>query len=290
MTASAITATNIRSGETVKVPAPGRIVSVTYDHATNWTCNLRDAKWERRTVTGIVMAHGSEWDVLDRRGHQPSMTVLTLTGETKHILFSRIVKATATRSVPATAREVLASIYKWEAKEGPKWDARIRELEKQRDAARAAAGADDVKKALATATGAMTEGAFQESVRARLSARIPSFGADGWTVSLWGHRLSVRREVDIQKYYRGPLAYLEYDNTMSLVPDAESTAEGQAVIRRHRRELPLRAKLEESLSLGDKDWLVYEARYELADLDGLLLTEELAEEVVRKSLKAGSRA
>lgn len=278
-----VTATNARTGKEIQVPAPGRIVRIAYDVPVRHDGATRRgqdaARWQRKDAIGIVMRHGREWDAF-ARAYAPALGILTTSGKTDMVILSHIVKVTSTRSIPAEARKALTSIYRWKSKEEREWDERIREMQERKRAACAAAGADDIEKTIAAAMGSLTEREFEEAIRGKLAKRFPTLAADGWSVSMWHRHLSVTRMVELTKYYSGSLSSIGYDGRLELVEDAERTEEGMRILRRERRTLPLRAELEERLTLEDKNWLTYWGTYELGDLGDDPLTEALADKVV----------
>ena len=273
-----VTAKNIRSGNDVSIPEPGRIVAVTYDIRDN-QAKASDA-WSSKKVTGIVMSHGVSYDFVAKE-RVPNIVVLALDGNNYEIAHNRISKSTYTRSVPKEAREVLTSIYNWHSSEKAKWDEKVRKAEQQREKAKKACGADNPSAALAAACGTLSDSEFSTKLWKKLVKAVPEIKSDGWHLHHYRMDYKLTRTVYIEKWYDGPMSYLEYDNNRFLVPDAEETAEGKRYINDNRRTLPVAAELDEHLCLGDKDYLTYEAAYKLPPIgEGVLLTEELADKLV----------
>lgn len=133
-----------------------------------------------------------------------------------------------------------------------------------------------IKELIATVNGTLTEDDFIKAFKNELGL------AEIWDVSYSSYNNSLRIEhrEDIEKYFRsGSFVYEEYDGTMMMCPGCEKDPEYQKYIKRYRRELPIKAKLNERLSLGDKDWLTYYGYYDIP------LKEKLTEDYAKTLAK-----
>ena len=95
--------------------------------------------------------------------------------------------------------------------------------------------------------------------------------------------IRISREEDIQKYYHGPLVYMEYDGTFMMVDDVEKYPDYKKYIRRCSSPLSVKAKLDEDLYLGDKQWLVYAGEYKIPIKKSM--TKEYAKELAKNFAK-----
>ena len=93
-------------------------------------------------------------------------------------------------------------------------------------------------------------------------------------------KIQISRDVDIQKWYRGALVEQEYDGTYFIADGAEKMSEYKAYIRKYSRPLSVTGKLNEDLGLGDKNWLYYNACYEIPVTKEM--TKDYAKELARK--------
>ena len=107
---------------------------------------------------------------------------------------------------------------------------------------------------------------FQEALSEKIKREIKQYDysfSSPYGLSYQDKHLYISREEDIEKYYRGPLVYQEYDGTFMTIPDMEKYKEYKAYIRHCSKPLSVKAKLKEDLYLGDKQWLCYTACYEI---------------------------
>ena len=126
--------------------------------------------------------------------------------------------------------------------------------------------------------------AFRQSLPRKLQDEIDNYGYE-FGIGPCGpaqKAILIWTEQDIKKYYRGAMAYMEYDSTFSLLDDAEDTLEYKNYIRKYSCPLSVKKKPEEWLYLGDKDWLIYRGEYSIPIKKAMTrnYAEELAEKFV----------
>lgn len=108
-------------------------------------------------------------------------------------------------------------------------------------------------------------------------------GEDGnWEINIYSNNLTLRREVWIDKWATPSFTYLEYDDTRQISSDAEKNPEYQSYMRKYSKHLPVKEKIEEYLSLGDKNSLEYYGEYTIKLNPKCELTKEYAAEIANK--------
>lgn len=75
--------------------------------------------------------------------------------------------------------------------------------------------------------------------------------------------IMLSRFADIQKYYHGVLTEQEYDGTYQLRHNCEKDREYKRLLQKYSKPLSVKQKINEGLTLGDKDWLSYSGFYQI---------------------------
>ena len=131
--------------------------------------------------------------------------------------------------------------------------------------------------------------AFKESlsrdvkVAMELATKHGFYGTEGeYEVMLYGNELSIERNVIINKWCTPPYTYLEYDDTRQMCQDAEKHPEYIKTLKKYSYPLPVNAKIEEWLELGDKNTLTYRGEYHIKLDKDKPLTRDYAVQLARE--------
>ncbi len=107
-------------------------------------------------------------------------------------------------------------------------------------------------------------------------------GLDGeYAVEMYSQNIEINREVWIDKWASPSYSYMEYDDTTHIDRDQDPKAYDRD-LKKYSRPLPVKDKIKEYLSLGDKKSLEYHGSYTIAVDPKKELTKEYAIQLADK--------
>ena len=122
-----------------------------------------------------------------------------------------------------------------------------------------------MEKELTAAFGLLTDSEFCDAFLHALPANVSfAISRGNFRMDISDDSLRIYREEYIEKYFRqASFVYEEYDGTIFLKDNAERTKEYREYLNEYSRTLPVKAKIAEWLSIGDKDCLTYHGEYRI---------------------------
>lgn len=142
----------------------------------------------------------------------------------------------------------------------------IKEIERQQKIISDAQGILDTNKdviyflgdALDRANGLMTKDEFGNRVLKELNLK-------GCEFEIYPGKFIIEKTTDIEKWYRGALAYEEYDGSFHIasLKSEEAKKEYDYFMKRYSHKLPIKADYDAYFSIGDKRWLYLNERYSI---------------------------
>lgn len=220
------------------------------------------------TVIGIVLE-------VERPGAKKSYHILTVDGRDCHMPEDCIISDTSTRQITPEARKMLLDYCKLYAKIKAEKERHIRTITPM---------FEELKKinseTLAEAMDRLSEKKFIDAFikkSLKYGVNIP----EDFSLEIYSNMLVISVAKNIQKHFRhGSFVYEEYDGTIFMRDDCEKDPNYQAYIQKYKRTLPVKAKPEIYLSIGDKEWLTCNTRYTLEIKKEL--TKQYADELAKK--------
>lgn len=218
-------------------------------------------KEEKDTITllGVIL---NESDVMTEKGNIWRMGTRKYSNTT--------VEVSATRNVNPDVRKILTEMYDLHYQ--------IIKLEHQRDnlnrmITETRASLSKTPDKIIKAYGLLTYNEFIDEFYNNLSSYMKSqMKAFGYKmdapcgIGYHSSNINIGREESIQKYCRkASFVYEEYDGTIHMCSKKECSQDPSynSIFARYSHKLPTKYNMEETLSLGDKDWLIYSAMYSI---------------------------
>lgn len=193
------------------------------------------------------------------------------------------INITATRNVPVEIRKGLEKAYE-SVDKILKMDRKLDKIhEEYRNEMEIQMGLiKDIPKICRDSRGILTNNEFLEEFEKNLSFQVTNkMEENEYKAYIYAlpTKIYIEREVMIEKWASPSYSYLEYDDTRQVNRDYDPEAYDKD-LKTYSKPLPVEGKITESMSLGDKNWLIYSGGY-VIDVNKPL-TKEYAKELAEK--------
>ena len=202
-----------------------------------------------------------------------------------------VADASATRNVPAEIREAMEKAYdavdkmiRMQAKYEKMQEMFLKDMKEQNSAVK------EMPAACRQARGTLTKEEFAKAFYEALPQSIKNEMENSWQrdysgsyegdykVSMYSN-IQIERSVWFDKWAKPSYSYLEYDDTRMIIDNPEKDPNYVRDLKKYSRPLSVSQKIEEYITIGDKNSLEYHGSYYVKVDPGKELTKDYAQKL-----------